>query len=164
MLVAPVAGDKVTLQSTGGPAKVSSYTALKPEPAVYLTEPLESGERFTFFSDILSLNGVEVEQDSSNLLKASSLVKRKHNLPQVGDSIVTGLVETAFKQESMELEVTGVTLSGKEPRSLVVKCGKTVLNLTDIQDIKRKRGFEKFDRSGFLKYYVDYLPLGAKKE
>lgn len=163
MLIAPVAGDKVTLQSTGGSAQVSSYTALKPEPAVYLTEPLESGERFTFFSDITSLNGIEVKTDSGGLLQASGLTKRKFNLPQPGDKIVTGLVETDFKQESMELEVTAVSLSGKEPHSLVVKCGKTTLSLADIQDIKRKRGSEPFNRKAFLRYYVDYMPIGAKE-
>jgi hypothetical protein len=162
MLVAPVAGDKLTLISVQEELKVSSYTALKPDPAVYLTEPLESGDRFAFFADITSLNGTEVELDSGGLLKASGLVKRKFNLPQVGDIITTGLVETDFKQENIELEVTAVNLAGKEPHTLVVKCGKTTLNLTDIQDIKRKRGFEEFNRKGFLRYYVDYLPLGAK--
>jgi hypothetical protein len=163
MLVAPVAGDKLTLLSVTGEVQVSSYTSLKPEPAVYLTEKLESGERFTFFSDIATLNGNEVKLDGGGLLQASGLVKRKHNLPQVGDTIITGLMETDYQQESMELEVTAVSLSGKEPHSLVIKCGKTNLTLADIQGIKRKRGSETFNRAAFLKYYVDYMPLGTKK-
>jgi hypothetical protein len=162
MLIAPVAGDKLTLKSVEGELRVSSYTALKPEPAVYLTQPLESGDRFTFFSDITSLNGAEVELDPSNLLNASSLVRRKFNLPQVGDMITTTLIDTDFKNESIELEVTGVTLSGREPHSLIIKCGTTKLSLSDIQSITRKRGFETFNRKAFLKYYVDYLPLGTK--
>ena len=162
MLIAPVAGDKLTLLSVEGEVKVSSYTALKPDPAVYLTEVLESGERFVFFADIATMNGAEVKLDSGGLLIAVGSIQRRFNLPQVGDSIITGLIETDYKQESAELVVTAVSLSGKEPHSLVIKCGKTNLALTDIQDIKRKRGFEKFNRTGFLKYYVDYLPLGSK--
>ncbi len=161
MLVVPVAGDKLSLMSSQGEWRVSTYTALKPEPAVYLTEPLESGDRFTFFSDITAINGIAVEQ-SGGLLKASGLIKRKFNLPQPGDVIITGLIETAYKQEQMELEVTSVTISGKEPRSVVIKCGTTKLSLNDIQGIKRKRGFEKFERRGFLKYYIDYMPIGVK--
>ena len=158
MLVVPVSGDKLTLMSTQTVLCVSSYTALKPEPAVYLTEPLESGDRFTFFSDITAINGISVKP-KNNLFDASGLIKRKYNLPQPGDTIITFLVDTSFKQETIELEITDVTISGKEPRSIVIKCGSTKLGLNEIQDIKRKRGFEKFNREAFLKYYVDYCPL-----
>lgn len=163
MLLVPLTGDKLALKSTEGGVKVSSYTALKPEPAVYITEPLESGDRFVLFSDIMSVNGIEVTLDSSGLLKASSLLKRKYNLPQIGDTITTSLVDTAFKQEFMELKVTNVTISGREPRSIIVKCGTTSLSLADITDIKRKRGFEIFNHAAFVRYYSDYMPLGSKE-
>ena len=165
MLVAPVAGDKIKVLSSPDILRVSSYTSLKSEPAVYLREPLEDGSRAVYFSDIVEINGTPVEYDSaSKLLKALGPIKRKFNLPQPRDKVVTKLIDTAFKQEEVKLEVKDLRLhSRKEPsKALLVVTKDSSFPLTDIINIEREVGFEKFKRETFLQYYMDYLPYNVK--
>ena len=167
MLVAPVAGDRIKVLSSPDSLRVSSYTSLKSEPAVYLREPLQDGSRAVYFSDIVEINGTAVEYESdSKLLKALGPLKRKFNLPQEGDEIIIKLIDTAFKQEKVKLKVTGLRLhSRKEPsKALLVVTEDSSFPLTEILDIERSVGFERFKRESFLQFYLDYLPYNTKSK
>jgi hypothetical protein len=145
--------------------RVSSYTSLKSEPAVYLRQPLDDGSKAVYFSDIIEVNGSPVEYDSdSKLLKALGPIRRKFNLPQPRDTLTIKLVDTTFKQEAIKLIVEAVKLhSRNDPTKALLVCSKdTCVPLTEILDVEREVGFEKFNRSQFLHYYVDYLPFNAK--
>jgi len=166
MLVAPVAGDRVKVLSSPDLLRVSSYTSLKSEPAVYLRQPLEDGSKAVYFSDIVEINGTPVEYDSdSKLLKALGPLKRKFNLPQPRDKVATKLIDTAFKQETVKLEVKDLRLhSRKEPsKALLVVTKDSSFPLSELIDIEREIGFEKFKREAFLQYYIDYLPMNFKQ-
>ncbi len=162
MLIAPVTGDKIVTLSYQDVLRVSSYTSLKSEPAVYLKEALPDGSRAIYLSDIVEVNGVRVEYESgSKLLKALGPLRRKFNLPQEGDTVVTKLIETTFKQEEVSFEVTSLRLHerGQSTKSLSVKGKDISITLNEIIDIKRKIGGEPFKRTAFLAYYSDYLPF-----
>jgi len=166
MLVAPVAGDQIKVLSSPDILRVSSYTSLKSEPAIYLREPLEDGSRAVYFSDIVEINGTPVEYESaSKLLKALGPLKRKFNLPQENDEVIIKLIDTAFKQEAVKLKVKDLRLhSRKEPsKALLIVTKDSSFPLTEIIDIERQVGFEKFDRTKFLNFYIDYLPMNFKQ-
>lgn len=165
MLIAPVAGDRIKVLNSSEVLRVSSYTSLKSEPAVYLRQPLDDGSKAVYFSDITEVNGTPIEYDSdSKLLKALGPIRRKFNLPQFRDTLVIKLVDTTFKQEQIKLTVEIIKLhSRNDPTKALLICSKdTCVPLTDIIDIEREVGFEKFDRQKFLQYYIDYLPFNAK--
>ena len=165
MYVVPLHGDKIRVLNEADLLRVKSYTSLKSEPAVYLTDVLADGTRAVYLSDIVELNGVKVEYDSdAKLLKALGPIKRKFNLPQPGDTVVTKLIDTDFKKEEVTLEVTRLKLHDQRnpSRSLEVICGDTIIGLSDILDIRRKVGAEQFDPKAFTKLYLDYLPYTAK--
>jgi len=165
MFIVPLPGDKIRILSQPDLLKVKAYTSLKSEPAVYLTDVLPDGSRAVYLSDIIELNGVKVEYDSSSkLLEPLGLVKRKFNLPQIGDTITTSLIDTDFKKEQVKLEVTKLKLHDRHnpSRSLDVICGKTTVSLNDILNIDRAHGFESFDQKNFTKLYLDYLPYTTK--
>lgn len=168
MLVALVKNDKVKLLGKEGIHRVSSYSSLKTQPAVYLKAPLDDGQRSAFFADIIEVNGVKVEyDDAAHLLVALGPLKRLYQLPQPGDKVTYTLVETDFKEEKVTSTVQDLRLHarGNPSKSLQVKVeGGTMLELTDIIDIDRKVGGERFDRAGFQHYYVDYLSFGKKDE
>lgn len=167
MLVAPVAGDRIKVLSSPDELRVSSYTSLKSEPAVYLRVPLDDGSKAVYFSDIVELNGTPVEYDSeSKLLKAMGPLKRKYNLPQEHDTVVIKLIDTAFKQEATKLKVERIKLhSRSDPTKALLVCSKdTCVPLTDIVDIEREVGYEKFNRKAFIDYYLDYLPFNVKEK
>jgi hypothetical protein len=168
MLVALVKNDKVKLLGKEGTHRVSSYTSLKTQPAVYLKEPLDDGQRSAFLSDVIEVNGVKVEYDeAAHLLNALGPLKRTYQLPQPGDKVTYTLVETDFKEEKVTSKVQDLRLHarGNASKSLQVKVeGGTMLELTDIVDIERKVGGERFDRAGFQRYYVDYLSFGKQDE
>jgi hypothetical protein len=147
MFIVPLPEDKIRILSQPDLLKVKAYTSLKSEPAVYLTDVLPGGSRAVYLSDIIELNGVKVEYDSSSkLLEPLGLVKRKYNLPQIGDTITTSLIDTDHNPS----------------RSLDVICGKTTVSLNDILNIDRAHGFESFDQKNFTKLYLDYLPYTTK--
>lgn len=162
MLVALVKNDKLKILGQDGISTVSSYTSLKTEPAVYLKEPLADGTRSVFFSDIAEVNDIKVKYDeASHLLEALGPLKRAVQLPQVGDTITYTLVETDYAEEKVTAKVADLRLHARDnpAKSLQVKLedSDTVLELTDIIDIDRAVGGERFNRSKFQRYYVDYL-------
>lgn len=169
MLVALVKNDKLKLLGQDGQYTVSSYTSFKTEPAVYLKEPLADGSRAAFFSNVIEVNGIKVEYDeSSHLLSALGPLKRAFQLPQPGDTVTYTLVETDYNEEEVTGVVKDLRLHARDnpTKSLQVKLedSDTVLELTDVTDIKRKHGGEQFDRSKFQHYYVDYLSFSKSSK
>lgn len=168
MLIALVKNDKIRLLGKEGVHRVSSYTSLKSQPAIYLNEPLDDGQRSAFVSDVIEVNGVKAEYDEAvHLLNALGPLKRRHQLPQPGDKVTYTLVETDYSEEQVTSEVIDLRLHARNnpSRSLQVKLeGGTMLELTDIVDIERKVGSERFDRAGFQHYYVDYMSFGKAKD
>lgn len=165
MLIALVKNDKLKLLGQDGVYSVSSYTSLKAKPAVYLKEALADGTRAVFFSEVVEVNGIKVEyDDTTHLLSALGMLKRAVNLPQPGDTLTYTLVETDYDEEKVKAKVKDLRLHarGNPSKSLQVtlESSDTVLELTDIIDIERKVGGERFSRSKFQHYYVDYLSFG----
>jgi len=166
MFVVPVAGDKVITKDSSDVAVVSSFTSLKDEPAVYLV-PSTSKEKFVYFSDIVEINGVRVEYDAgSKVFNALGPLKRKFNIPQPKDTITVKLKEIDYgKPETEEVEVKSIKLHSKKygiGRGLLICGQESCFSLSDILDVKRRGWTEAFDQAKFLKYYMDYGPLGVK--
>lgn len=166
MFVVPVHGDKIITKDSSEIAVVSSFTSLKDEPAVYLV-PSTSSEKYVYFSDVVEINGVRVEYDSgSKTFNALGPLKRRFNIPQPKDTIVVKLKEIDYgKPETEEIEVKSIKLHSKKygiGRGLLACGQESCFALSDILDIKRKGWTEKFDSARFLKYYIDYGPLGVK--
>jgi len=165
VIVIPVRGDKIKTSDSSDLRIVTSYTSLKDQPAVYL-EKSSSTDAYVYFSDIVEINGVRVEYETgSKAFSSLGPLKRKFNLPQPKDTIKIKLIDTAFKQEVEEIEVEGLKLHNKTvgaTRGLLVTSKEANYSLSEIIDISRKDGFEKFDRDRFCAYYIDYLPMNAK--
>lgn len=167
MLVVPIKGDKIKTSDNSEIRVVSSYTSLKQQPAVYLDKST-SYDSYVYFSDIVEINGVRVEYESSSkLFSALGPLKRKYNLPQPKDVIKIKLIETSFKEEVEEVEVTSLKLHNKNigPTRGLLVCSKNAnYDLSEVLDIDRKNGFEQFNKKKFQDYYIDYLPLSTKRK
>jgi hypothetical protein len=165
MFVVPVKGDKIRTKDDGDPRTVSSFSSLKNEPAVYLL-PSTSQDRYIYFSDIVEINGVRVEWDStSKTFNALGPLKRKYNLPQPKDTITVKLTDAPFKKETEEIEVESLKLHNKREgitRGLLACSSKACYSLHEILDIKRRSWSETFNAKGFQKFYFDYLPYNLK--
>lgn len=167
MLVVPVRGDKIKTADNSEVRVVSSYTSLKEQPAVYL-DKTTSSDAYVYFSDIVEINGVRVEYETgSKVFSALGPLKRKFNLPQPKDTIKIKLIETAFKEEVEEIEVDSLKLHSKTAgatRGLLVASKDGAYSLSEILEITRKGGYEKFYKDKFCSYYIDYLPIGSKSK
>lgn len=167
MFVIPVAKDKILTKDDSTPKVVSSFSSLKDEPAVYLTEGV-SRDRYVYFSDIVEINGVRVEYDSSSkTFNALGPLKRKYNIPQPKDTITVKLTDAPFKKETEEIEVKSIKLHNKREgitRGLLACSDKSCFSLNEILDIKRRNWTEIFNQEGFKKYYIDYLPYNLKSK
>ena len=165
MFVVPIHNDKIRTTDDSDVRVVSSYTSLKNEPAVYVTAG-SSRERYIYFSDIVEINGVKVEYESSSkIFSALGPLKRKYNIPQPKDTVVVKLLDVPFKEETEEVEVTAIRLHSKKhgvSNGLLIIGAKSAFPLNEIIDLKRKEGFEKFDADRFKKYYRDYYPYNVK--
>lgn len=158
MIVVPVKRDKIRTVDSSDVLIVSSYTGLKDEPSVYVTKESSSLE-FVEIAEIAELNGVMVTASGGKMLTAQGTLARKHNLPQPGDTITVKLIDVPFKKETLDIEVKSLALGGRDSKGgLVVKTADGSFYLDDIIDIKRKTGSERFDASGFKRYYIDYFP------
>jgi hypothetical protein len=162
VLVVPFKHDKLKVIGQDGQFAVSSYTSFKSTPAVYIKEPLADGTTVVFFKDILELNGVPVKYDeTTHLLEALGPLKRPCQLPQPGDKVSYMLVKTERDEDQVTAEVADLRLHARNnpSKSLQVKLvdNPTILELTDILDIERKVGGEKFNRAKFQRCYIDYL-------
>jgi len=166
MFVVPVAGDRIKTKDSGDLLKVSSYSSLKDEPAVYVKPA--GREPYVYFSDIVELNGVRVEYNSdSKVFDALGPIKRKFNLPQPKDTIKVKLIEVSYKDEVEELDVTSLRLHSKKygaGRGLLVITKEGEFSIGDLLDIDHKGWTEKFDLARFRKYYFDYMPANTKRK
>jgi hypothetical protein len=164
--VVPVAGDSIKVVDNETPFKVTSYSNMKPEPAVYVDVP-KGENNVVYFYDIEEINGVRVEYNrSAKLFDTLGLLKRKQNLPQPGDEISVAGQTPDGSPEDQKTVVKNVKLHNKLEgisRGLVVCDVNTCYDLTQIKQIDRKTGTEKFDAEKFQKYYFDYLPYSSKK-
>ncbi len=162
MLIVPLRGDRIKVTGIVEEMVVNSYSALKEGGAVYVKQPLDPKSPFVVLSMIQAVNGILVGQRPTGLLQPKGLVKRKLNLPQVGDSI-----EVIIHRDSQGIEekaffvVEDLKLTSKPLRPLEVTCKNEKFSLADVINIKRKLGFEKFDLSSFRKLYLDYFPVGS---
>lgn len=166
MFVVPVKGDKIRTKDDGEYKKVSSFSSLKDEPAVYVKPA--GNEPFVYFSDIVEINGVRVTYHSEGkIFEALGPMKRRFNLPQPKDTITVKLIDVPYKDETEDLVVTGIKLHSKkfgEGRGLLVTCKEGQFALSDILDIERHNWTERFDRELFKKLYFDYLPINMKRK
>jgi hypothetical protein len=158
MFVVPVTNDKIK-NLDGDEFVVSSYTNLKKEPAVYTTE-----KTVIFFTEIDEINGVRVSYNTgSKCFESLGVMRRRYNLPQPGDECEI-VVKAAGTESQNILKVKHLKLHNRSEgiaNGLVVCDDALCVKLTEITNIKRKQGSEKFDPAGFKKYYFDYLPFKA---
>jgi hypothetical protein len=165
--VVPVAGDKIKTEDNDNEFVVTSYTNLKQEPAVYI-DALEGENNTIYFYDIQEINGVKVDHNrASKIFEALGVFKRKYNLPQPNDSIVVETESPAGETEEKTVKVKSIKLhnitEGKS-RGLVVCDDEACYDLTQIKNVIRLSGGEKFDAKKFKKYYFDYFPYRGKSK
>ena len=167
MFIVPIKGDKILTKDSSDPLIVSSFTNLKSEPAVYLV-PGSTLEKYIYFSDVVEVNGVRVEYDStSKLFNALGPLKRRFNLPQPHDTILVKLQDVPYKDEPEEIEVKSLRLHSHKhglSQGLLVGGAESFFNLVEILDIQRRNWYERFNREAFQKYYFDYLPTNIKSK
>lgn len=168
MLVVPVRGDRVLTKDHSEPLTVSSYTNLKPAPAVYVR-----GEDFSEsieLASILELNGVKVKfHKDAKVLEALGPLRRRHNLPQPGDKITVRLIklptDAADATEQVDVKHLRLHDQGKGiSRGLLACSADACYTLKDVIAIDRKVGSEPFDAKSFQRYYLDYMPYSGGEE
>jgi hypothetical protein len=164
MFVVPVSGDRIKTKDSGDIRKVSSFSSLKDEPAVYIKPG--GSDNYIYFSDITEINGVAVEYDSaSKVFNALGPLRRRFNLPQPKDSIKVKLVDVSFKDDLEELVVTGLRLHSRKygaGRGMLIITKEGEFPLSDLKDILHRDFTEKFDEMRFRRYYFDYLSVNMK--
>jgi len=166
MFVVPVVNDRIRTKDSGDILKVSSFSSLKDEPAVYVKPA--GNEPYIYFSDIVEINGVKVEYvPDSKIFDALGPIKRRFNLPQPKDTIKVKLQEVSYKDEYEELTVTSLRLHSKKygaGRGLLVITKEGEFSLDDLHDIDRNGWNEQFNYERYKKYYFDYLSVNVKRK
>jgi len=166
MFVVPVVNDRIRTKDSGDILKVSSFSSLKDEPAVYVKPA--GNEPYIYFSDIVEINGVKVEYvPDSKIFDALGPIKRRFNLPQPKDTIKVKLQEVSYKDEYEELTVTSLRLHSKKygaGRGLLVITKEGEFSLDDLYNIERNGWNEQFNAERFKKYYFDYLSVNVKRK
>lgn len=166
MFVVPVRGDRVRTKDSGDVLKVSSFSSLKDEPAVYVTPT--GGDNYVYFSDIVEINSVRVEYvPDSKVFNSLGPLRRKYNLPQPKDTIKVKLIDVSYSDELEELQVTSLRLHSKKygaDRGLMIITKEGEFNLSEIRDLERNGWTEPFNKDRFKKYYFDYLAISMKRK
>lgn len=166
MLVIPISGDRIKTKDSGDIRKVSSFSSLKDEPAVYVKPG--GSDNYVYFSDIVEINGVRVEYNTdSKVFDALGPLKRRFNIPQPKDTIKVKLVDVPYKDDLEELEVTSLRLHSKkygEGRGLLVITKEGEFSLADLKDVIHRDWKEQFVEQRFKKYYQDYLSMYMKRK
>lgn len=168
MLIVPIPGDKIKVANNPDTLKVIEYTRFKSAgPAVYCKAADSSTLILVYFFDIEEINEIDVEyKKSSHLFKALGKVKRKYNLPQKGDTISImrkGIDQQedddALEKRKVKVEKIEIKLgkSGLIHGLYVTDSDKNLINCKQILDIESEIGSQAFDRSGFIKYYKEYI-------
>lgn len=164
MFILPLRGDKIGVKGLADEQVVTSYSALKKGGALYVKQPLDPSIPYISPEAVDAINGVLVTQKDNGLFTPKGMVRRKQNLPQLGDTIEIILSTSAQGIEDHAFfEVTDLKLAHKPMSPLLVICDKSKFNLGEIKGIKRKLGFEVFNERTFKKLYLDYLPVGNLK-
>lgn len=159
MIILPVKGDKITTKD-GAEFIVSSYTNLKPEPAVYIkVAPNENN--LVYFQDIEKINGADVQFAKGNkTFTALGPVKRKFDLPQPKSTITVSMHDKMTGTDSVE-DVVVKTLK-LHNRSEGVSKGLLICGEDECYPISRIVNMDSglnFDAKRFMKYYEDYFPF-----
>jgi hypothetical protein len=153
MLLVPLVGDVV---ETAGEVRhtVVSYAPYKNLPAVYV-ESAVNGTQSVPFSDIQKINGTPVTLTTGKVFEASSLVKRKAQLPQQNDKITAqGLTikVKALKLRERSKLTDGMLIAGENEADE----SQITVRLADVQNIKRADGGSESARR-VLSTYAEYL-------
>lgn len=160
MFVLPLKGDKIETKE-GVTFTVLSYTNYRDKgPAVFVEHTAGVPSDAVYFFDILKINGKSVEFiPGSKVFKTAGEIKRKFQLPQVGD-----IVTYKDKDGRGTLKVKGLKLHKKDElaKGLFVvgeeeeSDERSMVRLAHIIDIDRDIGNDLFSRDRFLAYYSDY--------
>ena len=160
MFVVPLKADKIETED-GTQSTVLSYTNFRPSgPAVFVDREVGQPAAAVDLSDIVKLNGKTVTfVEGGKVLKSAGEIKRKIQLPQVGDlvSFKSGGATSTMKVKSLKLHKKGELSKGL----LVVGDDeetdqKVSIQLGKITDIKRDIGADVFSQDRFLTIYSDY--------
>lgn len=169
MWVVPVKGD-VIKTSDDAEFTVASYSNFKTKgPCVYVEHDAGDVSVPIYFFDIKELNGVKVDyNNTSKVLNALGMIKRKEHLPQKHDYIF--ITETSDEEEQpIEKKVRVEELKlhnrnmGLSRGLLVIDSDGEHYSLKSINKIKRFSGDSLFDKSKFQKIYSDYLGYNGRK-
>jgi hypothetical protein len=169
MWCVPVKGDLITT-SDDIQVVVEGYSNYKSKgPVVYCTAEGSSTKIPVYFFDIKELNGVKIEfSNTSKVLNALGLLKRKQHLPQKKDTIFVmeendegNEVEKKVKVAELKLHNRNIGLSRG---LLVIGEDEEFYSLADIKRIKRTSGDSYFDENKFQKLYQDYLGYREKRK
>lgn len=164
-LTVPLKGDTITTKD-GVDYEVTSYTNYRTlGPAVHVKHTENVPSEPAYFNDIAKINGIHVDfVPGQKIFRANVAIKRKMQLPQVGDKLTfkdAGNVYTA--------EVKSLKLHKKSDlaKGLMIKCvndddTEFMVRLDDIVDVEREIGNDLFSKDAFLKLYDDYR--GHKKK
>lgn len=154
MFVVPLPGDSVETEG-GVKHTVLSYAAYKEQPAVYVEAEGASTES-VLFSDIKAINGTPVTLTPGKVFRADSLVKRKTQLPQIGDKVLVG--DAVIKVKSLKLRAqgkltNGIMVSGEDQNTKEA----IEVRIAGIERVTRADGDANFKSSAFRSLYKDYL-------
>lgn len=162
-LTVPLAGDSITTKD-GVEYKVISYTNYRSlGPAVHVEHTEDVPSEPAYFNDIAKINSVHVDfVPGQKVFKSAVALKRKYQLPQIGDKITfkkDGKVVTA-EVKSLKLHKKS-DLSKDLAKGLMVKCTgdndtEYLVRLDDMIDIDRQIGNDIFSKDAFLRLYDDY--------
>lgn len=166
MLIVPIPGDKIKV-ANGEIFKVVEYTRFKSAgPAVYCQVQDSKALTLVYFFDIEEINGIDVEyKKSAHLFKALGKIKRKFHLPQKGDTVyitrkgVSNEDDDSLTKQTVEVNRVEIKLgkSGLVHGLYILDDDKNLFNVKNILDIESDIGVQAFDRSGFIKYYKEYI-------
>lgn len=173
MWIVPIKNDVITttddVQFT-----VTGYTNYKAKgPAVYVDHSSGDSSVPVYFFDIKELNGIKVEfNSSSKILNSLGFVKRKFHLPQKHDIIYVddtkededGTESTTQKKVKVEEIKLHNRNMGLSRGMLIVGDDEVLYPLKSINRIKRTSGDSYFDKTRFVKTYVDYLGYHGNKQ
>lgn len=173
MWIVPIKNDIITT-TDDTEFTVTGYTNYKSKgPCVYVTHSSGDSAVSVYFFDIKQLNGVKVEfNNASKILNSLGFVKRKIHLPQKHDVIYVDdtnedeegnetIVQKKIKVEDIKLHNRNMGLSRG---MLIVGDDDVLYPLKSINRIKRTGGDSYFDKSRFVKTYVDYLGYHGTKQ
>jgi hypothetical protein len=160
MFVLPVKGDKIETKD-GVTFTALSFTNYREKgPAVFVEHTAGVPSDAVYFFDILKINDKAVEYiPGSKVFKTAGEIRRKFQLPQVGDTVTFKDKEGrgVMKVKGLKLHKRGELAKGL----FVVGEGdeddeRKTVRIAHVIDIERDIGNDLFSRDRFLSYYSDY--------